>query len=328
MIKHNLYRREIGQTEFTTIATNLTNVTSYVDDTVVANTSYVYKLETFDSNKPIKVISVETRVMSDASSYNIITGGIESVVTIDDIDYKLHKFESSGTLNIVSLAKPIDILIVGGGGGGGVFGGGGGGGGGVGAIYDYIPSIGVHTITIGSGGGEQLDGAAGFNGNESSIKDPNDVKYIVASGGQGGQFGGGGQPGGASGNVIFDSTIISPQYSGGEGGSSGIYNGGGGAGGPGGSQSPTSAGIGKQITGFGHDELYFGAGGGAGSRYGSAIENYGGGFNTGGIGRNGEGGTPSTKGMTNGGGGGGGSWGGYSGTNGGGSGLVVIRYRL
>lgn len=184
--------------------------------------------------------------------------------------------------------------------------------------YSFYPHAGAGASDLTSNG-------QGRSGGESNILNEANTKLIYATGGAGGNYGSGGNSGGNSGEVFFNGTSISTKYNGGPGGSSGIYNGGAGAG-----AAPVNGnggGAGKNIVGFGFDDIYFGGGGGAGPNSTNNIV-IAGGYNTGGIGRNAEGGTPSTKGMTNGGGGGGGSWGGYNGTNGGGSGLVVIRYRL
>lgn len=84
----------------------------------------------------------------------LFTGGTESDVTVGGITYRVHKFESSGTLTLVT-AGVCEVLVVGGGGGGGrgalsrCSGGGGAGE----LIHDSALSISAtQTITIGAGG--------------------------------------------------------------------------------------------------------------------------------------------------------------------------------
>lgn len=322
MIKFNIYRREMNNDNEITIASNLTN--NYFNDTnALANKEYIYRIESFEDEDPD--LSANTLTYVDSSPHNKIFGGETAELTFNNRLYKIHIFKESDYLDIVSINRPIDILIVGGGGGGGIFGGGGGGGGGVGATYNYQTIVGQYRINVGAGASDLTSNGQGRSGGESNILNEANTKLIYATGGAGGNYGSGGNSGGNSGEVFFNGTSISTKYNGGPGGSSGIYNGGAGAG-----AAPVNGnggGAGKNIVGFGFDDIYFGGGGGAGPNSTNNIV-IAGGYNTGGIGRNAEGGTPSTKGMTNGGGGGGGSWGGYNGTNGGGSGLVVIRYRL
>lgn len=93
----------------------------------------------------------------------VATGGVISHVG----EYRIHRFNSSGTFTISSLRSTsieVEYLIVGGGGGGGMDMGGGGGGGGV-LTGNTILTPASYTITVGAGGAGAP--AAGTNGQPS-----------------------------------------------------------------------------------------------------------------------------------------------------------------
>ena len=284
----------------------------------VLNSSNTLTTKTNFSN-----IIVPTKVYPSISTANLISN-----ITINNINYQLHKFTSNGSITLSSQSGIgyIEVLVVGGGGGGSSYGilgsspGNGGGGGQV--IYqtqlliNSLQSGTTYSIIVGNGG------QSNQNGQLSSIN-----PYIIANGGFAGASNGGGLSGNSNyvGNYYLDyinSTFVS------RGG------GGAGTGGNGVSSSYTISGIGGDgtpcdITGT---SQYYGTGGGGGGLYsqlnGWLTDGANGGNNN--I-NNGKGGGLNTVSQTatsnTGGGGGGAGQGTGTGDYGsaGGSGIVILR---
>ena len=279
------------------------------------------------------------------------SGGTESTVTISGTTYKLHTFNSSGTLTCTA-SGTAQVLVVGGGGAGGgtgtqIGGGGGGAGGFVYASSYSLVSSSPYTVTVGSGG-VGTNGTTGASGNDSIFG-----TITAKGGGGGGKDAGAGTSGGSGGGSSMNaaggtSTQTSQSgassYAGNRGGggyTAGHYpgNGGGGAGGAGSlavyysyrvvTGGAGGAGIQNSITGT---PTYYAAGGGGSGGADGAVNTYTGG--TGGSGIGGNGSTnktgsiaAATSGAANTGSGGGGRDALVSGTAGsGGSGVVIVRY--
>jgi hypothetical protein len=268
-------------------------------------------------------IIIPTKVYPSISTANLISN-----ISINTINYQLHKFTSNGNITLSSQSGIgyIDVLVVGGGGGGSSYGilgsspGSGGGGGQV--IYqtqlliNSLQSGTTYSIIVGNGG------QSNENGQLSSIN-----PYIIANGGFAGASNGGGLSGNSNyvGNYYLDyinSTFLS------RGG------GGAGAGGNGVSSSYTISGIGGDgtpcdITGT---SQYYGTGGGGGGLYSQSVgwltDGANGGNNNTNNGKGGGLNTLSQAATSNTGGGGGGAGQGTGlGDTGasGGSGIVIIR---
>jgi hypothetical protein len=233
----------------------------------------------------------------------IATGGTIST----DGDFTIHKFDSSGTLNITSCPNNMELtmLVIAGGGGGGELGGGGGGAGGL--IYKkYYPiSSGAKSVVIGAGGLGEIIGSpynAGSNGENTTF---NGLTAIGGGGGGGNQSGvAGGSGGGGGGFNIANTGGARTVGQGNVGGAAGVANGGGGGGaggaGTAGNTGTRGAGLAYSITGSSVTYARGGAGSGATGN--------------------------STNGAANTGEGGGGNYlGGPTGN--GGSGVVIIRYK-
>ena len=103
-----------------------------------------------------------------------ISGGTETTYDSGGDTYKVHTFNSSGTLEVTGSGTIANILIIGGGGAGGkspsssVHGGGGG----AGEYYvntNQDIDAGDYTVTVGAGAPVNTSGS-GSNGNDSSIK--------------------------------------------------------------------------------------------------------------------------------------------------------------
>lgn len=241
------------------------------------------------NNRQAKLES--TTVTVEGAGYKqqkvVATGGI--VTTLGE--YKIHRFNSSGTFTISSLRSTsieVEYLIVAGGGGGGMDMGGGGGGGGV-LAGNTILTPASYTVTVGAGGAGAP--AGGTNGQPGSHQ----FTISATSGGNssfnnitttGGGFGassyygytpnygvpgnggsGGGPSGYSDGGTRTGGTGISGQgFNGGSAGGQ-YYSGGGGGAGAVGTSSPNIAngGDGKLSTILGRP-FYWG-GGGAGAGY-------------------------------------------------------------
>lgn len=254
------------------------------------------------------------------------TGGTESTITVDGVNYRLHVFTTNGTFTVTSPGE-VEYLIVGGGGGGGsnstgTRGGGGGGGGGLLTGTSTVAAQ-NYAIVVGSGGskGVNVAGAIGQNSSFNSI--------VAVGGGGGGGDGGGLHPatvggsgggGGSHNNVSLGAAGTTGQgNAGGNNSSASPFPGGGGGGagasgtnGAGSIGGNGGAGLASSITGT----SVFYAGGGGGGTFSAGTGG------TGGVGGGGNGnsvvaGSAGTDGL----GGGGGN------QADGGDGIVIIRYR-
>jgi autotransporter-associated beta strand protein len=250
--------------------------------------------------------------------------------------YVVHKFTSSGTLNIPVPASA-DVLVVGGGGGGGGNSAGGGGAGG----YIYSNSFALvagsnYQVTVGSGGvGGISSGAAPGSGSNSVFS-----TITATGGGRGASYGSGGVnlaagSGGSGGGGFWGSGGAGAASPAGQGNSGGTgytagnnYGAGGGGGASAQGTNGTSAASGKGGDGTsssisGTSVTYAGGGGGGGTLQGAprGIGGAGGGGNGANAGSAAAAGTANT---------GGGGGGGYNSGNlngaAGGSGIVIVRY--
>jgi rRNA maturation protein Nop10 len=250
------------------------------------------------------------------------TGG----AVIESGGYRIHTFNSGGTLTF-NQAGTVDVLVLGGGGaGGGNNNGGGGGGGGFRYVTDHTVSAGPITVTVGAGGvGTSSAGTAAGGGNSIF-----DTITTTGGGGGGGGAGGNGGNGGSSGGGAYDGTAgtRTPSPVQGNNGANGLGSSppfmGGGGGGAGAAALGGQGGDGASCSISGAAVLY--GGGGSGGQNGTVI--------TGGTGGGGNGGASSpsniapTSGTANRGGGGGGCQS-FSTTGGsGGDGVVIVRYLL
>jgi hypothetical protein len=305
----------------TPIATGLKTM-YYVDSNVIEGLTYYYKVRVKRGTE--SYLSDELSIFT--SKTNNMQGGIEEIITINGLNYKVHTFTSSGILEVISISQPISILVVGGGGSGCVYGGGGGGGGGVVFVDEYmLLETGGYTIDVGSGAPEHPYASTGGTGGTSSIQSPSSIILSYATGGTGGNSGGGGRAGGSSGNGYFNGMRIQTSITGAGENTNGDLNGGAGAGAQ---ANYNGGGAGLLVTGFDSiNGYYYGAGGGSGQRSAGG-SGWKGGISGGGNGLYGENQGSSTAGTPNSGGGGGGSWGNYNGQNGGGSGVIKIKYRI
>ena len=265
--------------------------------------------------------------------------------------YKVHTFNSSGTLNVDYPGLTADVLMIGGGGGGGYNHAGAGGGGGYLETRMFI-SGGIHNIVIGAGGAAPVSTSTpGTTGNDTYA-----FGIIAAGGGGGGSgwavqnpagqpgaSGGGGSGGNNSNGLANDRHSSSPgyvvsvpgynpyvnRYQGGNGGQgNGTALAGGGGGGAGGhGQNASGTGAGNSFGGNGGNgidsyisgtSISRGGGGGGGAWNGTGGTGQGGGGN----------GHVATDGTINTGGGGGGGGNAVSDGGTGGSGVVIIRYLI
>ena len=158
-------------------------------------------------------IQSSTVTVEGASNDNqkiIATGG----VITDHGEWRIHRFNSSGTFTLSSLigtSLHVEYLIVGGGGGGGMDMGGGGGGGGV-LSGNHVLTPGSYTITVGAGGTGAP--AAGTNGQ------PGGHQYTIpATAGGNSSFNGLTSIGGGFGGSSYRG--YTPGIAGGSGGSGG-----------------------------------------------------------------------------------------------------------
>ena len=226
----------------------------------------------------------------------IASGGVESTITVNGIQYRVHAFTTVGSSSII-IHDPgsdgyVEYLVVAGGGGGGMDMGGGGGGGGVlTGIYPVRTSE-VISLSVGNGGFGGPQGGGGYR-TDGTGPQPNDHGFSVSAtnggnstlgvltavgGGYGGSsyyaYGpnlgnansggsGGGHSGYSDGNVKAPVAGTAGQGSrGGQGGGQYYSGGGGGAGGPGAdSTNQPNGGPGKFSSILGVD-LYWGGGGG------------------------------------------------------------------
>ena len=318
---------------------------------LTTDTAYTFTVTATNAVGTSASSSASNSVTPSSPAYIVATGG--SVST--DGDFKVHTFNSSGTLTITDGGNPdgndvfTSLIVAGGGAGGFQIGGGGGGGG-----YREISSIptggntGGITVTVGGGGSGSSSGPVnGSPGGNSQISSPFITTYTSAGGGgasgypggsggeNGGSGGGGGGrgPGGGTGNTP---SVSPPQ--GNPGGSSGpgahsMGGGGGGAGAAGSDSGPAASdygnggnGTSSSITGSPVTRAGGGGGGGDGGTGSAATGGTGGGGNAG-YGPSG-GGLAAQSGTANTGGGGGGSRDFSPPSGSGGSGTVIIRYKF
>ena len=303
--------------------------------------------------------STTVAIWLGASSFEpiVATGGAESLISIDGVQWKIHSFTSTGSLSVSSVGSigQADYLVVaGGGGGGGYYAGGGGGAGGLltsisgelsgggnlpGPMIQLTEIDYLATVGAGGAGGSPSSEFPGSNGQNSSFAGINAIGGGGGgsgglSGSNGGSGGGSGGNGQATGNYLGG--IGSQGYNGGTGNTDANNygaGGGGGAGSPGlnGSNAASgAAGVGliSSITG---QDVYYSGGGGAGTHTGTNSTRTLGGLGGGGDGGLGGGNNSGFPGLANTGGGGGGGT--YQNTTGavggtGGSGIIIIRYPL
>ena len=296
------------------------------------------------------------------------TGGTESDITIDGVDYRLHVFTTSDDL-VVTKPGFVEYLIVAGGGGGGAdYGAGsrGGGGGGAGGRMSFVEGdsdnngvplyleVGTIPAVVGAGGVGTTSSVLGATVNPGSNGFESRLGNVVVFGGGGGgsrirNLGLKGGSGGGSHNGGTIGPNAAPQgFAGGIGnpGTTGQRYGGGGGGalvaGADGIISSVDNGTGGDGFESEIDDVatYRGGGGGGGSGivFGTNVTD----GAAGGLGGGGRGGgqafdgtnyvvVPAENGVANTGGGGGGGAGGnvhVSVGGDGGSGVVIVRYRL
>ena len=252
-----------------------------------------------DNNRQNKLESLTINTSGSSFKHHrvIATGGVITEVG----EWRVHRFNSSGTVAITSTADAslleVEYLIVAGGGGGGMDMGGGGGGGGVLSGRTVLNQT-TYTITVGAGGaGAPAARTSGQpSGHQYTISasqgDSSSALGLTSTGGgfgassyygytpnygTPGNGGSGGAPSGYSdGNTRSGGTGISGQgFNGGQGGGQ-YYSGGGGGAGAVGTNSPSrpNGGSGK-VSGIVGRPYYWGGGGG-GSAYSNDAGGYGG----------------------------------------------------
>lgn len=194
----------------------------------------------------------------------IISGGNELVVEQAGAQYKVHVFNSAGTLTVSGAGGEVEYLLVGGGAGGAADLGGGAGAGGV-ATGKISLAAGSYQVTVGVGGpGEPSPAAAGGTpGGDTQLGD-----LLIARGGRGGGADGSGGVQGA--------TVVSGQSTPGNPGGAGSDLAGGGGGGwssPGGDadgSTPGDGGAGQDGSALlGSDTVVILAAGGRGGPLGA-----------------------------------------------------------
>jgi hypothetical protein len=257
---------------------------------------------------------------SVSSTSNMTIGGTMTFIN----GYRIHTFDSSGTL-VNATNTNIEILVVAGGGGGAAFTGGGGGAGGL--IYDssYSVTAKSYTVTVGAGGSGQIGTANPGNGSDG--QNSNFDTLTAIGGGGGGTNSGtgrnGGSGGGAGHNNTTGGTGTIGQGHDGIGGHTTAPNygagGGGGAGTVGGTPTNTAAGNGGDGLSYSisGSSVYYAGGGGGGTYMGGTL-------GQGGLG--GGGNAPAENATPNTGGGGGGQRNNLANGGNGGSGVIIIRY--
>jgi len=282
----------------------------------------------------------------------LATGGTETYILVNGLQYRVHTFTSVGTSSFQVLrGGQVDYLVVAGGGGGGrgegMPGGDGAGGGGAGGLIQgqIMVNAQSYVVSVGIGGtGSTTINQTGVNGANSIFTS------ITAIGGGGGgsdanggigSTGGSGGSGGGAGSVYLTNTFggIKTEGQGNNGGDSpSSFRSGGGGGGAGSvGQTISSSNGGSGGNGINSDisgaSLSYSGGGGGGSVGSEGVGGVGG-TGVGGTGGNKNTSGPSTGQTNRGSGGGGGSGYGnsqdaniYSIGASGGSGIVIIRYR-
>lgn len=260
--------------------------------------------------------------VSAVSGYMQATGGTITDVTIEDKNYKIHRFTTTGasTLQVTQVTGSplLEYLIVGGGGGSGRAQSAGAGGGIV-IEGSFVPIVTGYNVTVGAGGAGQGAGGspAQTNGGNSIFNAVTALGGICSSVNQ--------SVGPSCGIYIGGNKKIVTNYH-------VLLGGGAGAGGNGGHANSTNAGNGGigAVSSIIGTPTYYGGGGGGGvySEYGVHLVGGTGGNGGGGNGGSvnptlaGQNGTPNT---------GGGAGGSYQNTIGagraGGSGIVIVRYQ-
>lgn len=237
----------------------------------------------------------------------IATGGSISQATISGTTYKIHKFTTSGTFQILSGKSNVEYLVIAGGGSGGGpntnFGGSGGGGGAGGLLQGSVSNVtpASYSVTVGDGGS-----SVPSNGGTSSISSI----VSTSGGGHGGRGDGvyngnsGGSGGGGGRGTAGGTGVAGPPRQGYNGGSqfgaswgSAAGGGAGGNGGDGGGDLSSVPGGASVTINFDGTSTEYARGGAGGTR---------------------DGGGATHLGVNTGAGGGGG--------NAGRSGIVIIRY--
>ena len=252
-----------------------------------------------ENNRQNQLMSATVNTAGSSFKHHkvVATGGVITEVG----EWRVHRFNSSGTLAITSIENTslleVEYLIVAGGGGGGMDMGGGGGGGGVLTGRTVLTAT-NHTITVGAGGAGAPAGGTGGQpgGHQFTIRataggDSSAIGLTSTGGGYGassyygylpdygypGNGGSGGGPSGYSdGGTRSGGTGISGQgFNGGSAGGQYYSGGGGGAGGAGvNSTARADGGIGK-FSGILGRPFYWGGGGG-GAGYSLGVGGYGG----------------------------------------------------
>lgn len=129
-------------------------------------------------------------LLPEVISYgNSATGGVETTIDIEGVDYRVHTFSESGDLVVSGELEVEYVLVAGGGGGGSENCGGGGGGGGV-LIGTATLAEGTYAVNVGEGGQNPVNTGnllyQGVSGQDTT------AFGLVATGGGGGGMGGGG----------------------------------------------------------------------------------------------------------------------------------------
>jgi hypothetical protein len=302
--------------------------------TIAGATASTYTLTSADSGYAIRVQVTATNPNGSTTLSSAQTGTVAGVLysyvgatpSIAPNGDHVFTFYGSGSFTVTAGSANAQVLVVGGGGGGGNGysdrTGGGGGAGGLLANNSFSLAPGTYSVTVGSGGGSDVNGTGSSFGSISVLGG--------GHGGHGPQAGGSG--GGGAHNEPYGGMGTSGQGSnGGSGWDSGyvcngfIAGGGGGAVAAGTSAysnaSVPSGGSGlvSSITGT---AVAYAGGGGGGTQCGGNTGGYGG---TGGGGNGSTNGSAPTAAAANTGGGGGGGGNGTYGAAGG-SGIVIIRF--
>ena len=150
------------------------------------------------------------------------TGGntVTPSVSIDGVNYKIHKFTSPGNFVITPGSGAYDVIVIAGGGSGGVDSGGGGGAGGVvdATVPDAVAVNGTWAVSVGAGGAARpgvTDNGSGFKGSNTTFEVTPTITLTAAGGGAGsgwagGANGGGAAPGGSGGGNACDPSTNNP----------------------------------------------------------------------------------------------------------------------
>lgn len=214
------------------------------------------------------------------------TGGIETVIDVGGTYYRVHTFNTSGTLTVNSAIEVAEYLIVGGGGEGGASTGNTTGGGGAGGYLAGTLSLGVaaYPAVVGAG----APGCLALSSSPVLGGDNSEAFGLIAYGGgrggtsdgAGGSAKGGGSGGGAAAwnPSAFGVAVSGQGHNGGSGQSNAASGGGGGAGGVGSSAytstplSSAGAGIVNSISGMAVEYSKGGAGWRNSYGYNTAID--------------------------------------------------------